>query len=150
MANMGSRIAGQLIVALHGANAPTGPEWEAHLALLGSAARAARGSLEPYRCLVVSDGGMPDSAQRQASTRVIDAANGSRMPVAIVTTSTLVRGIVTAGHWFGLRMQAFAPAELAAASSYLEIEPADLVTLRRELDLLATAVPCRTYAQLVW
>lgn len=150
MANMTSRLVGNTIVALHSASTPAPGEWDAHLMLLARAARENKGTLASCKALVFSDGGMPDSVQRQASTHIIDRLQGKEMPIAIITASAVVRGIVTAGHWFGLKMQAHAPPALDRALAYLDLPPVARERLRRELDAMANEVACRAYADARW
>ncbi len=43
------------------------------------------------------------------------------MPVAVVSSSTLVRGIVTAFNWFNMNMRVFSPIEVQAAFEFLHL-----------------------------
>lgn len=150
MPSLTSKVSGDLVLSLHGAEAPSASEWETHLALLEELARRNGGSLARMRSLVFSDGGMPDSAQRQASTRIIDAADGTRMPIAIVSNSGFVRGVVTAGHWFGLSMRAFAPAGLREALAYLQIPEGRHAEVRRHTTELALGFRCEALNDAHW
>lgn len=150
MPSLASKVSGDLILSLHGEEAPSAEEWATHLTLLEDLARSNGGSLARMRSLVFSDGGMPDSAQRQSSTRIIDAADGTRMPIAIVSTSGLVRGVVTAGHWFGLSMRAFAPAELREALAYLQIPEDRHPEVRRHAAELALGRRCEALNDARW
>lgn len=150
MRHLASKVSGDVILSLHGAQAPTAEEWRAHLELLEGLAIHHGRTLASMRSLVFSDGGMPDSAQRKSSQRVIDGANGHKMPVAIVTSSPFVRGVVTAAHWFGLTIKAFSPAELGAALAYLGIPPARHAALRDELVSLASTLPCQALYDARW
>lgn len=46
-----------------------------------------------------------------------------RIPFATVTDNYLVRGFVTTGAWFGLRIAAFSWADAAGAMSWLDLSP---------------------------
>jgi len=150
MKSLVSKVSGDLLLTLHGASAPSTTEWDAHLVLLGELARANGGSLAAVRSLVFSDGGMPGSAQRQSSTRIIDTARGREMPIAMVSSSSVVRGVVTAAHWFGLNMRAFTPAELHDALRYLAVAPERHADLRRDLADLARDFRCEALSDARW
>lgn len=150
MRHLASKVSGDVILSLHGAQPPTAEEWRIHLELLEGLAILHGRSLASMRSLVFSDGGMPDSAQRKASQRIIDAADGHKMPVAIVTTSAFARGVVTAAHWFGLSIKAFSPADLGDALAYLGIPPARHAALRDELASLGATLSCQALHDARW
>jgi hypothetical protein len=91
--------------------------------------------------LVYSLGGSPSATQRTEMTRSLR----SRLNVhrtAVVTSSPLVRGVVTAINWFvrpELRSPAFAPNELDAAFDYLHLDMATRTLFRQTIEQQARA-----------
>jgi hypothetical protein len=145
MENMASKVVGSVIVSLLARGNPTRAEWDVYLALLEKLAKEAGGSLKNYRNIVFSDGGMPDSAQRKASVQIIERYQGKDMPVAIVTRDTIARGVVTAAHWFGLNMQAFAPDDADKAFQFLGVSEQLKARVYREVDPLLQQVSCSAF-----
>ena len=91
------------------------------------------------RALVESHNSGPNAAQRKAIT---DAMRDVDVRVAVMTNSTVVRGIVTALAWLGTRQQAFPLHGERAAAKYLELTPDEfelaleqMPRLRREVGL---------------
>src|SRR5262245_14002748 len=80
-----------VLVVVHTAQVPTDDAWNAHCALIERVRRELRA------VVVYADGGGPSSKQRQEMRR---ALQGAIPPVAILTNSVLVRGIVTSLNWF--------------------------------------------------
>lgn len=72
------------------------------------------------RCIVVSEGGGPNSAQRQQLNEIIEPYR-SVLKVAVLTRSPLARGIVTALSWFNPVFRPFSPDDLEHALEYLEM-----------------------------
>ena len=54
----------------------------------------------------------------------IDAVNNNSIAVVMVTDSPIVRGIVTAASWFGVKVKSYSPNQLGEAITALDI-PAD-------------------------
>jgi hypothetical protein len=96
-------------------NAPTDSEWNAVLEL-------ARSRKSEIRCgLIVSDGGAPNAIQRKSLTEQLAAL--AHIPRAVVTPSSVVRGVVTALSWLGHNMKAFSPSEMQQAVEFLHVPP---------------------------
>lgn len=124
------------LVAAHSEAAPTEEEWNRYVA----EARAAGETLANTRgswALVMSDGGGPNGAQRKAIASVPGIA---ALPTAVVSSSLLTRGMVTATAWLGKEIRAFAPEHIDRAYAYLGISPEqrtlvvhELASLRAEL-----------------
>jgi hypothetical protein len=109
MATMAHVVSDGIQLAVHDESPPTDAEWDAYLA---EAASSVRGTL------VVTDGGGPNAKQRAA---IANIAGIAELPTAIITSSILARGIVTAISWLGKNIRAFSPAEIGAAMDYLGI-----------------------------
>jgi hypothetical protein len=126
---MAWRIEGRLNVVVHGPSSPTNLEWTRYVADL----RLLRG--KDFRVIVFSHGGGPDGAQRRQLTSAFD--NELRVPVALLTESVLIRGIVGALRWFNPRLRAFGLGEVTAACDHLDVtadERDRMRALRSELE----------------
>jgi hypothetical protein len=127
-------IEGRLNVVVHGPKSPTNLEWTRYLADL----RVLKGT--DFRVIVFSHGVGPDGAQRRQLTATFD--NELKVPVALLTESILVRGIVGALRWFNPRFRAFGLNEMTAACSHLELnaDERDRVrAIRTELEIEVVA-----------
>jgi hypothetical protein len=128
------RVEGRLNVVVHGPKSPTNLEWTRYLADL----RVLKGT--DFRAIVFSHGGSPDGAQRRQLTAAFD--NELKHPVALLTDSILVRGIVGALRWFNPRLRAFDVNDLTAGCSHLDLsaDERDRVrAIRSELERELTA-----------
>ncbi len=96
----------------HGSSNPSDEEWKAYLDYYLAH------EPECLRTLVVTDGGGPNAKQRGDTAKLIQS---SPTRVAIVSSSTFVRGVATALSWFNKRVQAFSDTEMDRALSYLEV-----------------------------
>jgi hypothetical protein len=105
------------LVVAHGTAFPTDEEWDRHVAIADEL-RASLAPADPFRVLVLSDGGGPTSAQRaRLSERPVRGA----VLAAVVTASTLATQI---GRVMGLLypgVRVFPPRDVARALAYLEI-----------------------------
>jgi hypothetical protein len=105
-------VVGPTLVVVHGVAHPDDKDWEIYLGAL-------RANMDAIGAqLIVTDGGSPNSAQRRAS---IEVAAGRPLPVtAVVTSSVLVRGVVSALGWIMKeKIRAFAPGELDDACAFI-------------------------------
>lgn len=102
-----------IFVGVHGTAAPDAAGWKAHCERLGAAKFETRG------VIVFTLGGGPDSKQREQLRLATEGAPVP--PVAILTPSALVRGIITSLNWFmgGQAIAAFAPSDLEGALVFL-------------------------------
>lgn len=127
------RIVRHVIVAGHTAAMPSDEEWEQYLETLAQACKR-HGDPSSLRRLVLSDGGGPSSAQRAALVKAAERIPGAaRMPGAVVSSSTFVRGIVTALNWSSRNLTMFGPTEVDRAIAFLGIDGATMGEIRREL-----------------
>jgi hypothetical protein len=74
--------------------------------------------------IVLSDGAGPGASQRQQLNEVI-SPYVDYLRVAVVTTSPVARGIVTALSWFSPVYRAFSPKDIDDALSFLDIGDPD-------------------------
>ena len=123
MKTMAFRYTDGLLLVAHGAQAPSESDWSGYLRYCEHhMPRTCR------RTLVRTRGGGPDAAQRKRAQQLITTiSQGIVEPlrVAVVTDSTLVRGIVTALNWFNPHTRAFAPDALSQALDYLSVPPGE-------------------------
>ena len=105
-------MVGGTLVVVHGVLHPSDADWEIYLDALRSNGDAITAQL------IVTDGGSPNSAQRRAS---LDVVVGRPVPPsAVVTSSVLARGVVSALAWFVKdRIRAFAPSEFEEACAFI-------------------------------
>jgi len=108
----------RLYLAVLCGGAPTDDEWSRWVAL------GVRRNGQQQRVLIESRGGGPTAKQRQA----ILSANKADVRIAVMTDSTVVRGIVTAVAWFGVALRAVPLNRFEAAATYLELTPEELAT----------------------
>lgn len=85
------------------------------------------------RSLAFTDGGAPSGAQRK---QVNDFLNGQASRAAVVTASTMVRGVVTTLSWFNAQMHAYSPHDVDAALHHLGVRTDEVPLVRREIQLL--------------
>src|SRR5690606_30798982 len=100
---------------VHTAQVPSDEDWGEYMAGVDDYL-----PLEGQRILVLSAGGGPNSAQRKLMT---DALNGAKVPVAILTSSWLMRGAATAVSWFNPSLRVLGPTAMDAAFEHLELTP---------------------------
>jgi DNA-binding LacI/PurR family transcriptional regulator len=110
---MALEMAGRTLVVVHGVTHPSDADWERYLDALRRNAAAIDSQL------IVTDGGSPTSAQRKASLEL--ASHWAQTPpTAVVTSSVLARGAVTALSWFMKdRIRAFPPDEFDEACAFI-------------------------------
>lgn len=108
MAGMLHAQFGGTMTMVHTADNPTDEEWDAMLGHF----RARRAE----RVIVFTDGGGPTTLQRG---RLNDALEGSAVKTAIVSSSQVIRGIVTALSWFNPGIKSFLPHQAPLALTYL-------------------------------
>ena len=104
-----------LVVAVYGESSPTDADWERYMAVV-------KGLTKPYRMVIFSAGGGPTTMQRRD---VEEVTNGQQSRVAVVTTSRVARGIVTAIAWFNRDIKAFEPTKHVEAFTYLGLDDAE-------------------------
>jgi hypothetical protein len=101
----------RLVVTVHTHAVPEDEEWAEYMSGVDAYL-----PLEDQRILVVSAGGGPSGKQRQM---MVEALNGARVPVAIITSSWVMRGSGIAVSWFNPSLKVFGPDALDSAIEYL-------------------------------
>jgi hypothetical protein len=129
---------GRVAVAFHDEQNPTDAEWNAWISLY-TALHAAHG--DETRALVRTLGGAPNAAQRAS---LGNALGRKGQPSAVLTSSTLTRGVVTAISWLGIPVRAFKPDSWVEIREYLEL---DAIESRDAQAALARITPANAPAR---
>jgi hypothetical protein len=123
-------------VIVHGSGTPSNDEWQEWLS------EYRRRSSELDGVFIYSFGGGPTSAQRTRLLEIVEKLQ--HVPQTImVTSSAMVRGIITALSWFVAprkRAKVFAPADLEAAFSALGMSEPRRDRVYRQIAELADTV----------
>lgn len=122
---MAMRRQGRLMVAVHSPEPPTDDEWTRWVGL------GLEASTNALRLFVETNGfGGPNAKQRK---QLAENLRRFGMRCAIMTSSPVIRGIVTAVAWLNVDLRAFAPGDHAAAASYLQLSAAEAQFLQEVL-----------------
>ncbi len=125
------KVLDRLFLVAHGTEAPGDEEWRRCLALIE------QHGVERTMMLVYTEGGWPSAAQRRA----LDALLAGRVPIAVISRSTLVRIRVAALSWMrGSRIKVFPESGLLSALAYLEVPASRAQLVTREAARLRGAV----------
>lgn len=82
----------------------------------------------------MTDGGAPDAAQRK---RLAEVVRGWEPVAAVISESLLVRGVVTALAWLGMRVRFFSVSEVSAALSWAAVPESEHEALLADIGALA-------------
>jgi hypothetical protein len=117
--NMSFTFVRGILIGVFGPRDPSPDEWAAHCTRINQVRHQARG------IILYTEGGGPNAKQRDELARAW--AEVPRPPLAIITTSAVVRGILAMTAWWrgAQQITAFTPAELEAATSFLRNGGAD-------------------------
>lgn len=126
----------QLVILVHSKSSPSEGEWDDYCKAVKGWCKEIRG------VLVVSEGGGPNSMQRAQLEEALDRDRFSGK-TAVVTLSSIARGIVTAMSWFNPNIKAFSTIQIPAALDYLGVPKDDRDEVQKEIQAL------RAKAQLV-
>lgn len=110
--NMAFKVIDRLFVVAYGDMSPTLEEWVRYLH------EVERHGIDRTMHLIVTEGGGPNATQRRHLDELLA---GRSVPVAVMSGSPAIRGMVTALSWFNGKIRAFYPAGLRDAIAYLEI-----------------------------
>lgn len=136
MKNVAFKIMGTWLLSAYGEDSPTKDEAAECLNILKTL------DLNKLRILIYSKGGAPSAAQRKDMNEVV---KGHEIPVAVLTSSKVARGAVTALSWFNSNMKAFAPEAERDAFHYLQIPPEQHDLFSLELKKLIAEVSSPQY-----
>jgi hypothetical protein len=106
-------------VAIHGEKNPSAADWEEALDWTRSKMRMAA---RPVRYLILSQGGAPNSTQRAEFNKLVKK---QEILTAILTSSTILRGMVTAMAWINSSVRAFREDDVDGALLYLGVPAVD-------------------------
>lgn len=121
MKSMVFKIVGNVHIVINGTTEPHDEDWRLYM----NAVRSEEQKMTDFakmRTLVFSGGGGPNAKQRK---EINEFLGGRATPVAIVTSSTIMRGIVTALQWFNPLARAFSPDNVVAAMQFLGTSNSD-------------------------
>jgi hypothetical protein len=107
------RVIGRLCVTVHTADEPAEAEWNEYMKGVRRQVPMA-----DQKVVVISAGGGPNGKQRKMMT---DELEGTRVPVAILTDSWLMRSAGIAVSWFNPMLKVLPPRALEEAFTYLEL-----------------------------
>lgn len=72
------------------------------------------------------------------------------MKIAIITASSVTKGIITIAKWFGLTMSAYGPREIDEAIAFLQLSSEEQRTVQTEIFPLLQLVPCSVCEAVPW
>ena len=128
------------VILVHNKHTPTNEEWNEYIQF--NIRTFTPGDMMKY--LIITDGGAPTTKQRMILNEKLSEYVRGRQHLfrsAIVTGSTLVRGVVTAISWFNSGICAFSPQHLEDAMNYLEIPDQYHADIRVLIKKLRTTLP---------
>jgi hypothetical protein len=125
------RVDPALVVAVNTDADPSDADWDAFLKDLVPVVPVLRGML------VYTAGPGPSVSQRARANAVLAKAQAN-LPIAVMTSSRMARGIVTAFSWAVDRnIKAFAPTDFQGAVDFLGLSPDDQIKTKVVLKQLA-------------
>jgi hypothetical protein len=127
MKNMAFKVIDRLFLVVYGASNPTDEEWKYYLEV------TEQHGIDRTTQLIFTDGGGPTSTQRKYLN---DLLAGRTVPVAVISGSATIRGVVTALSWFNRKIKAFPPSGLGDALAYLEVPATRAELIDREMNKL--------------
>ncbi len=109
---------GRLSIAVHNAHPPSDLEWSRFLNYVRG-----RKDVKNQRILVWTDGGSPDARQRKALEDVVRKHIQDAAPMAVLTSSLIVRAVMKLAAFFNPLIKCYSPEDFNAASAYLGLSP---------------------------
>lgn len=141
MKDMACELVGDIVLCLHNAKAPDDGSWQVYVDACVASAGLHEGDFARTRQLVWTDGGGPNAPQRRAAVEAVENLKGAKEGrIAVVSSSTLVRGIVTVFNWFNFQVKAFSPGEIDMALSFLRVTPDEAARLWAAAERMAKLV----------
>ena len=124
MKNIAYKVIDRLFIVVYGGKDPTDDEWVGYLR------EVERHGIERTVQLISTDGGGPTVTQRRYLNELLA---GRAVPVAVMSGSTPIRGMVTALSWFNREIRAFPPTVLSDALDYLQVPQSRIDLIQREM-----------------
>ena len=125
MRNMVCKVVGSLGISIHTPDNPSNEEWDEMVKCVKQCK-----DLSTFRGISFTDGGSPSPAQRKKTN---DVLAGRVVPTAVVTSSSLARGVVTAMSWFNPMLKVFPPDKLDDALRYLQVRDSEYKVIKLEI-----------------
>jgi hypothetical protein len=126
-------VQGNLGLLIEGSQEHRDAEW---IALLDGLQDAMTAHNRRVRVLVFTEGAGPNAVQRKLS--IEKGWENNQSPIAVVTKSMMVRGILTAFSWFNMNLKAFAWDRAEEAYAFLDLTPSERQWVRIETKRLRT------------
>ncbi len=136
MKSMVFKIVGNVHIVIHGTSEPHDEDWRLYMSAVRGEEQKATGFVK-MRTLVFSAGGGPTAKHRK---EINEFLGGRTSPVAIVTSSTIMRGVVTALQWFNPLVRAFSPDNVVAAMQFLGVSEGEAHVVWTEAKRLQTSL----------
>jgi hypothetical protein len=133
MGNMASSTWQSVMVAVHNNQAPSTEEWDRYLELLREHVAAVGGDVRRVRGLTFTDGGAPNSVQRNQLRQILE---GQTIVGSVVSDSAIVRTVVGFLGLFVRGGKIFSSRDWPGALTYLlgsPVPPSELVTRLRSM-----------------
>lgn len=137
MRTMATRTWEDLLISLHTTQPPDEEGWREYSQQLLALILQAPDDSSKGRRLVFTDGGSPNLVQRAEINKIL---SGRAMKVAIISSSPAAQGVVTALNWYNPLIRLFSPGQLVEAWQHLGVTESARPFIRRELQLLLSAV----------
>jgi hypothetical protein len=125
---MAWREEGRISLTVHTSEPPTDAEWQRYLDGIHK-----KGVPADQRVVVCSYGGGPNLQQRKL---LVTAVEGRQAPVALFTSSAVMRGIGVALSWFNPRLKVFALGEFETGFKFLGLTDEEGKRVRRRISEL--------------
>ena len=136
MKSMVFKIVGNVHIVIHGTTEPRDEDWRLYMDAVRSEEQKTT-DFAKIRTLVFSAGGGPTAKHRR---EISEFLGGRTTPVAIVTSSTIMRGVVTALQWFNPLARAFSPDNVVAALQFLGTSDSEAHLVWTEAKRLQTSL----------
>lgn len=141
MKDMACELVGDIVLCMHNAKAPDDASWQVYIDACIASAELHGGDFSRSRQLIYTDGGGPNAPQRKAVVEAVEQLKGAKEGrIAVVSSSTLVRGIVTVFNWFNFQVKAFSPGEIDAALQFLRVTPDEAGRLWAAAERMSKAI----------
>ena len=121
------------VVSVNTDTDPSDEDWDAYLTDVAQHLRGLKG------VLVYTPKSGPSAPQRARANAAFEK-NKADIPTAVMTSSRMVRGIVTALSWaLGSKIKAFSENDFQGAVDFLELDPEEQLKIKVVLKQLARA-----------